>query len=87
MPLDPANPPAHNLPPEFFKDWNPLTVNEFLRRQSRADQVSIAIAASRWAWQDLPGRHPAADYLALAQDDLTQAMQFLQKPESAPAGP
>ena len=37
--------PPGQLPDEYFADWNPLMVNEYLRRQPLADQVSLALTA------------------------------------------
>ena len=69
------NPAA--IPDAYFDNWDPITVNKFLRRQSKEDQLSIAIAALRWAQEGLPADSPAADLLAGAQEEITQALPLL----------
>lgn len=69
--------PPGQLPDEYFADWNPLTVNEYLRRQPLADQVSLALAAVEWTREKADAQDAVSDFLAGDKDDLTQALQLL----------
>ena len=77
MPYDPAPPPVHALPPEFFAAWTPLTVNEFLRRQAPDARLSLALAALQWTYDEIDKESPAAGLLATAREDLTTAINCL----------
>lgn len=68
--------PPWQLPDSYFADWNPLVVNEYIRRLDRENQLSLALAAVDWAADATAPESPLADYLAGIKDDLTQALQL-----------
>ena len=37
--------PPWQLPDTYFAEWNPWVVNEYIRRLSRENQISLAVAA------------------------------------------
>ena len=70
-------PPPTEIPDSSFADWDPLTVNEFLRRQPADARLSLALAALQWTYDEINKESPAAGLLATAREDLTQALQLL----------
>ena len=75
-------PPPTEIPDSSFANWDPPTVNEFLRRQPADARLSLAIAALQWTYDEINKESPAAGLLATAREDLTQALQLLT-PENA----
>lgn len=69
--------PPGQLPDEYFADWNPLTVNEYPRRQPLAEQGYLGLAAVEWARDKADAQDTVSDFLAGPKNDLTQALQLL----------
>lgn len=70
--------PPWQLPDAYFAAWNPLVVNEYIRRLDRENQLSLALAAVEWAQEKSSPESPLTDYLAGIKDDLTQALQLAE---------
>ena len=63
--------------PDRLETWTPDQVNRHISHLSLPDQISLALAAVRWAEGNAHPESPVASALAGAAADLEEALKLL----------